>query len=51
MEIKGIENPFEWCREVVQKCQAKYKVDGNHNYPYPHDELSWQFKDKVALYY
>ena len=51
MEIKGIENPFEWCREVVQKCQAMYKVDGNHNYPYPHDELSWQFKDKVALYY
>jgi uncharacterized FAD-dependent dehydrogenase len=22
MEIKGIENPFEWCREVVKKCQA-----------------------------
>ena len=22
MEIKGIENPFEWCREVVQKCQV-----------------------------
>jgi len=21
MEIKGIENPFEWCREVVKKCQ------------------------------
>jgi len=22
MEIKGIENPFEWCREVVRKVQA-----------------------------
>lgn len=21
MEIKGIENPFEWCREAVDKCQ------------------------------
>jgi uncharacterized FAD-dependent dehydrogenase len=21
MEIKGIENPFEWSREVVRKCQ------------------------------
>ena len=51
MEIKGIENPFKWSRDVVQKCQAMYKADGNHNYPYPHDELSWQFKDKVALYY
>jgi uncharacterized FAD-dependent dehydrogenase len=51
MEIKGIENPFEWSRDVVKKCQAMYKADGNHNHPYPHDELSWQFKDKVALYY
>jgi uncharacterized FAD-dependent dehydrogenase len=23
MEIKGIENPFEWAREVVKKCQGK----------------------------
>jgi hypothetical protein len=23
MEIKGIENPFEWCRKVVDKCQIK----------------------------
>jgi uncharacterized FAD-dependent dehydrogenase len=23
MEIKGIENPFEWSREVVKKCQVK----------------------------
>jgi len=23
MEIKGIENPFEWCREVVKKCQMQ----------------------------
>jgi uncharacterized FAD-dependent dehydrogenase len=26
MEIKGIENPFEWSREVVRKCQFKYLV-------------------------
>jgi uncharacterized FAD-dependent dehydrogenase len=51
MEIKGIDNPFEWSRDVVKKCQAMYKADGDHNHPYPHDELSWQFKDKVALYY
>jgi len=51
MEIKGIDNPFEWSRDVVKKCQAMYKADGNHNHPYPHDELSWQLKDKVALYY
>lgn len=24
MEIKGIENPFEWSREVVQKCQRYF---------------------------
>ena len=23
MEIKGIEDPFKWCREVVKKCQVK----------------------------
>jgi uncharacterized FAD-dependent dehydrogenase len=23
MEIKGIENPFEWSRDVVKKCQSK----------------------------
>lgn len=23
MEIKGIENPFEWCREVVKKCNME----------------------------
>jgi uncharacterized FAD-dependent dehydrogenase len=26
MEIKGIENPFEWCREVVDKCQKHYAI-------------------------
>lgn len=31
MEIKEIENPFEWCREVVQKCQ----VDGKGLYYSP----------------
>ena len=25
MEIKGIENPFEWCREVVRECQFNGK--------------------------
>lgn len=25
MEIKGIENPFDWCREVVGKCQLQNK--------------------------
>ena len=25
MEIKGIENPFEWCRKVVGKCQLQEK--------------------------
>jgi uncharacterized FAD-dependent dehydrogenase len=28
MEIKGIENPFEWCREVVQKCQGGQSSKG-----------------------
>jgi uncharacterized FAD-dependent dehydrogenase len=23
MEIKGIEDPFKWCRDVVQKCQLE----------------------------
>jgi hypothetical protein len=23
MEIKGIENPFEWCRDVVRKLQSE----------------------------
>jgi uncharacterized FAD-dependent dehydrogenase len=23
MEIKGIENPFDWCRNVVKQCQAQ----------------------------
>jgi uncharacterized FAD-dependent dehydrogenase len=35
MEIKGIENPFEWCREVVQKCQIDVPV----------------FKFKAGIYY
>ena len=26
MEIKGIENPFEWCRDVVKKCQMDLPV-------------------------
>jgi uncharacterized FAD-dependent dehydrogenase len=28
MEIKGIENPFEWCREVVSKVQRVGIVSG-----------------------
>lgn len=31
MEIKGIENPFEWCRNVVKKCQ----IDGKGLYYSP----------------
>jgi len=38
MEIKGIENPFEWCREVVQKCQLE---------TIPNQEFNW----KSGLYY
>jgi uncharacterized FAD-dependent dehydrogenase len=29
MEIKGIENPFEWSREVVKKCQSDLITMGN----------------------
>jgi len=25
MEIKGIDNPFEWCRDVVKNCQVNNK--------------------------
>jgi uncharacterized FAD-dependent dehydrogenase len=32
MEIKGIENPFEWCREVVQKCQLETIPNQNFNW-------------------
>ncbi len=32
MEIKGIENPFEWCREVVKKVQDLYHPDED-SYP------------------
>jgi uncharacterized FAD-dependent dehydrogenase len=35
MEIKGIENPFEWSREVVRKCQIDVPV----------------FKFKAGIYY
>ena len=38
MEIKGIEDPFEWCREVVQKCQLETE---------PNQEFNW----KSGLYY
>ncbi|HEX5186619.1 MAG TPA: hypothetical protein VFV86_06985 [Nitrososphaeraceae archaeon] len=27
MEIKGIENPFEWSREIVKKVQKKYDIN------------------------
>lgn len=30
MEIKGIENPFEWSREVVKKCQKIAPFSKNH---------------------
>ena len=38
MEIKGIENPFEWSRDVVQKCQLETE---------PNQEFNW----KSGLYY
>ena len=38
MEIKGIENPFEWSRDVVQKCQLETT---------PNQEFNW----KSGLYY
>ena len=38
MEIKGIENPFEWSRDVVQKCQLE---------TLPNQEFNW----KSGLYY
>ena len=38
MEIKGIENPFEWSRDVVQKCQLE---------TIPNQEFNW----KSGLYY
>jgi uncharacterized FAD-dependent dehydrogenase len=31
MEIKGIENPFEWSREVVKKCQTDMWYDDKNN--------------------
>jgi uncharacterized FAD-dependent dehydrogenase len=42
MEIKGIENPFEWCREAVSKCQA---IQSNFS------EDSWLRNDKRVGYY
>jgi len=31
MEIKGIENPFEWCRNAVKKCQTYLmNMDGSN---------------------
>ena len=32
MEIKGIENPFKWSREVVQKCQLETKPGQGFNW-------------------
>jgi len=42
MEIKGIENPFEWCREAVSKCQA---IQSHFS------DDSWLRKDKRVGYY
>lgn len=42
MEIKGIENPFEWCREAVSKCQATQSHFSDD---------SWLRKDKRVGYY
>jgi uncharacterized FAD-dependent dehydrogenase len=32
MEIKGIEDPFKWCRDVVKKCQIETKPDSGINW-------------------
>ena len=38
MEIKGIENPFEWCRDVVQKCQGGQSSKGSTGIFYSPDK-------------
>jgi len=38
MEIKGIENPFEWSREVVKKCQGGASSKGNTGIFYSPDK-------------
>ena len=41
MEIKGIEDPFKWSRDVVQKCQDFIDKDSE-----------WKDNgDKAGLYY
>jgi len=42
MEIKGIENPFEWSREVVKKCQGGASSKGSTGIFYSPD------KDKMV---
>lgn len=54
MEIKSIENPFEWARKVVDKCQyhTKYPFDGKHNlglYYSPSRNPSKTSENKVVL--
>jgi uncharacterized FAD-dependent dehydrogenase len=41
MEIKGIEDPFKWSRDVVQKCQDLIDKDSEWN----------SNKEKAGLYY
>jgi len=38
MEIKGIENPFEWCRDVVKKCQGGASPKGSTGIFYSPDK-------------
>jgi len=38
MEIKGIENPFEWSREVVKKCQGGASSKGSTGIFYSPDK-------------
>jgi hypothetical protein len=54
MEIKGIEDPFKWSRDVVQKLQQEYMVRTGR----PKDTLvdhnklvSYGYKEKSGLYY
>ena len=45
MEIKGIENPFEWCRKVVDECNVSGTIPRFEN-----DGVS-NFNFRAGLYY
>lgn len=54
MEIKGIENPFEWSRNVVSALQQEYMVRTGRpkDAPVEHGKLvSYGYPEKSGLYY